>query len=360
MSETQGALLRGLRRRGDEAQLTQALAALAQADGAFARSFLTLVLRGHLSAVPHDLEVAAEEIVADGRVDLRSRAAGFDAIVELKIHAGYGHNQVERYLAALERSGAPERHLVAITRDVQLYGEPILDGQTAWRGSQQWRALFPELKLLRFDNAGLARQWLLLLDILEMEGSMGFTKPDPELFDAFARARVAAKHMDDFLRVLQAPLLNALRDALGGGENVAGLYWASGRRFARTRWGRLDIPFRVPAGGPGRVRAGLIGWNPPATFYVQPAPDQRWDRQQFRPEAERALKALLDAGFDPVYMRQYLRLDAELTSASDLEERVVTWAHARFVELAQSGLLELPVEAFGVPTAAEAEVEEPI
>jgi hypothetical protein len=52
---------------------------------------------------PADLEVSAEEVVAAGRLDLRfgSLADGWDMIVEIKIHAGYGPGQLDRYLEAL-------------------------------------------------------------------------------------------------------------------------------------------------------------------------------------------------------------------------------------------------------------------
>ena len=123
-SSPSAALLRGLRRPGDEPQLTQAIAAVAGADYPFAAGFLRLVLRetGVTVDVPADVTVSAEEVVPDGRVDLRFRAQGLDVIVELKIHAGYGPKWLDRYLAAL--TDVEHAFVVAVTRDDPTYGEP--------------------------------------------------------------------------------------------------------------------------------------------------------------------------------------------------------------------------------------------
>jgi hypothetical protein len=343
-----------LRRQGDEPQLTQAIAAVAGADPGFAARFLQLVLRetGATLAVPTDVSVSAEEVVPDGRVDLRFRADGLDVIVELKIHAGYGPRWLDRYLAAL--TDVKHAYVVAVTRDDPTYGEPSANG--AWLGATRWKRLLPGLRELMPADPDLGRQWLLFLDVLETEGSMGFTQPDPELFAAYSQTRRAIIHMEDLLRSIQVPLLNALRNALGG-EDAAGLYWKSGRRFGRTRWARISIPFRVPADGPWRVRAGFISWNPPAAFFVQAGPDQRWDRRRFSPPARRAVDAAVASGFDPQWMADYLRLDDELVASDRLDEELVEWAHGRFVALREAGLLALPIMELGDVTDPAAQEE---
>jgi hypothetical protein len=353
-SSPSSALLRGLRRPGDEPQLTQAIAAVAAADPRFAAGFLRLVVRetGSGVDVPAEVHVSAEEVVPDGRVDLRFRAEGIDVIVELKIHAGYGPHWLDRYLAAL--TDVKHAFVVAVTRDDPTYGEPPANG--AWLGATRWKRLLPGLRELRPADPDLLRQWLLFLDVLETEGSMGFTQADPELFAAYGQTRRAIIHIEDLLRSIQVPLLNALRDALGG-EEAAGLYWKSGRRFGRTRWARISIPFRVPADGPWRVRAGFISWNPPAAFFVQAGPDQRWDRRRFSPAARLAVDAAVASGFDPLWMADYLPVDDQLVTSERLEERLVEWAHGRFAALRETGLLALPITELGDVTDPGAEAE---
>ncbi len=156
--------------------------------------------------VPRELECVAEETVADGRLDLRFRDGDWDVIVEVKIHAGYGPGWFERYLNAL--SHRPHAYLAALTRDVPI-GEPPLSTNERWLGATRWRTMLPRIRRLGVADEHLQQQWSLFFDVLELEGSMGFTKPDPVLFDAFAAARLATRHMEEFLRVLEAPLLIA-------------------------------------------------------------------------------------------------------------------------------------------------------
>ena len=172
---------------------------------------------------------------------------------------------------------------------------------------------------------------------------------DRTLFDAYGYAKRALEHMEEFVRALQMPLLQALRDAAGGGEQTAALFWKGGR-LGRTRWGRISTPFRVPANAPTwRVRAGVITWTPPAAFFIQAAPEQRWDRRVLSPAARAVVDQLTAGSFDRTWMQTFLALTDDLVTSNDLEERVLDWAHLRFVELVRSGLFELPIDEFGTP-----------
>jgi len=347
------ALLRGLRRVGDEAQLTQAIAAVARADEKFAREFAAIVLPGRDDGAPvAAVTVTAEEIVEGGRVDLRLRAEALDAIVEIKIHAGYRPNQLEDYQKTLDASAARERHLIAITRDVPTFAEP------SYVHALRWRDLLPRLRQISCGSVELTRQWRLFLDVLETEGSMGFTRPDPRLFTAYGEVRQALIHMEEFMRVLRVPLLQALRAARGGDEHAAGFYWKQ-PRFGRTRHGRISVPFRVPADGPWRVRAGVISWHPPTpSFFVQCGPDQRWDRRHVEGAARDAVEALVAGGFDSQWMAAYLPLTDEVISPDALEERVLAWAHDRFADIERSGFFAVPADAFGAAKAPDADETE--
>jgi hypothetical protein len=213
------------------------------------------------------------------------------------------------------------------------------------------------LRALEPEPALLAAQWQLFLDLLETEGSMGFTRADPKLFDAFAHARLAILHLEELLRVVEVPLLQALRHARGGDEAAAARYWRGGR-ISRTGRGRIAVPFRVPASGPWRLRVGFLSWRPPGSFFVQPAPDQRWDRRSFSPAAGMTVDHLVRCGFDSQWMAAHLPLDEELVAARNIDDRIVDWAHARFVDLVESGIFALPVEALGDVTAPDAATDE--
>ena len=61
------------------------------------------------------------------------------------------------------------------------------------------------VRALRPRNGMLAQQWPLFLDVLEKEGAMGFTRPDTDLFRAWAKYKQARKHMIDFVDTLRRP-----------------------------------------------------------------------------------------------------------------------------------------------------------
>jgi hypothetical protein len=334
------ALLRSLRRPADEVQLTAAISAVFQAEPRAAASFLRLLQPAEGDRVPDTVSCRHEEIVEDGRIDLRFSADDLDVIVELKIHAGYGPGQLEKYLRALRPGG----WLVAITRDVPRYGESHLT-DARWRGSLRWRDLRPALRQLPFENDSLRVQWLAFLDLLESEGSMGFTQPDQELFDAWPSIRRAADHAQDFLRALQVPLLQALQAALEETGSTADFYRAKkgqGPPVISKSWnGIIDVPFRIPTDGHVSVRAGIFAYNPPARFYVSPHHGRRLSAKRglLSGSGRAGIERLLGGEFREYDLHAFLPLERSLLTSSTFEEDVLEWTHARFVDLVRSGLL---------------------
>jgi hypothetical protein len=77
----------------------------------------------------------------------------------------------------------------------------------------------------------------------------------------------------------------------------------------------------------------------------------------FSPDAQRAVDALVHAGFDPVWMAARLPLDPDRVSSDSLEKEVVDWAYERFVEIEASGLFALPIDAFGDAVSPDADKE---
>src|SRR3954451_16615398 len=119
------AVIRGLREPRSETQLTRTLATVFGADEALAAAFVrSLVLVSKRrdgpawAELPERLGCRGEVDTAQGRVDLEFVDASGEwlILVELKIDAGYGHNQIERYLQTLDVAN-PKHVLAAITRD---------------------------------------------------------------------------------------------------------------------------------------------------------------------------------------------------------------------------------------------------
>jgi hypothetical protein len=351
MGHSDAAIIRGLRRPRYEPQLTQALAALFTAEPAAASAFVRMLLGNpelprpvDVSALPAELACTPEEKVVAGRVDLRFRADDWDVIVEVKIDAGYGLDQLDRYLGALGTS-EKNAYIVAVTRTVQRYGEDSADPH--WRGSIQWRRVLGALAALPIASDALAAQWAALLQVLEEEGSMGFTKPEPELFAIYARLRAATKHAEAFLEVLGDPLLAALRDALGGGEAGARFHGAPGRKPAISRSGEGSAEYRfvVPANGVTRVSAGIFGWQPPTRFSVAPAGARRL-LASTAPEDVAVRERLMRSGFRPHEgtqrdLRAFIELDERLLLSDRLEDEVVEWAHGRFAAMVKARFFAL-------------------
>lgn len=213
--------MRGLRLPGHEAQLTQAVAAVAQADAGFAAEFVSLVLEiaaqdprfvdriERLRPVPARLNCLAEHTVYGrddvtlGRVDLRFSDGDFTLLVENKLHSSFGDEQLRRYEAARRLLPAGRSGLVAITRNVPARAELDVTGE-GWLGAVRWAQLAGPLRRLGVSNEGIARQRPLLVDVLEAQGDLGVTSVDAELVRSWAR------YVDG--RALLAEVLDGIRE----------------------------------------------------------------------------------------------------------------------------------------------------
>jgi hypothetical protein len=223
------ALLWGLRRQADEAQLTQAVAAVAQVDRQFGARFVELVLDAaenralaanvrtfRAEGLPGELDCRAEESLGEeGRVDLRFDAPNLTLFVENKLYSGYGHDQVQRYLRAVRRlPRGTNSALVAVTRAVPTYGEPRLDEDQRWLGSVRWAHLVSGLQELPIADTQLAVQWRLLVDVLDKQGDLGMTRADTQLIRAWARYLDGRRHLSDLLDQVWPHALEIVRAAL--------------------------------------------------------------------------------------------------------------------------------------------------
>jgi hypothetical protein len=357
------AILRGLRERASETELTRVLASALGADPGLAADFVRLVLEHSKRScdprweqLPQTFACRGEVVLVRGTVDLEFSdvGSGWRVLVELKIGAGYGNDQINRYLCSLDASD--ERQvLVSITRDVPRYGDPPIDGLRNWAGSVAWGSLFDGLRMLRPSNEKLAVQWPLLLDVLEDEGSMGVTRVKPELLRAWAQAVPARQHAVAFMQGMRPSLLAGLQEAL---EPVFPDLAPEDRASAADtptagRRPQVDVNFFIPSGGEARLAAQLWAWEDfRFTVSVRYPADNR-------SEAAKAALASLDAaGFanwENSWLWRSLPLDDELLANTGLTDRLLEWARETFDLIAATGVLSFDV----VPLASADDDEQP-
>lgn len=347
------AIFRGLRQPGSEPELTRTLARIFEADSNFAAAFVREVLEASKRAtdprwnsLPQEFLCRSEVAVPGGRVDLQfsDPASGWRVLVELKIAAGYGFEQIERYLAGLDP--ADERHvLVSITRDRPTYGDPPINGNPNWAGSVAWASIFDRLRSLRPRNTTLCKQWPLFLDVLEYEGSMGVVRIDPELLMTWARAAPARHHAVALAESLRNPLLEALRDVLqlARPERPRWELASASDAIPDGRRPQIDLEYTVPAGGDVSVVSQLWAWEDFrfAVSVKYPANDRT-----SKARAAIAYLARVDFGnWKNLWLWRSMPLHEELLKSDGLVETLLEWAREGFAHIVESGILELPPDS---------------
>ena len=367
------ALLWGLRRRTDEAQLTQAIAAVATIDRRFGAQFVGLVLdaaeagaRGpnvralRAGGVPDELDCRAEESLGEeGRVDLRFDGPDLTLFIENKLYSGYGHEQVPRYLRALRR--LPQRGglgLVALTRAVPSYGESKLDEDERWLGSVRWAHLLPGLRTLRIADRQLAAQWRLLLDVLDKQGDLGMTRADAELIRAWARYREGRDHLAGLLTEVWPAALDVVRAELAAkyGRNVRPEQLVDIERKGKQRkvvvqrdQARVFLGFCIPAiVKDAALQVQFSGAYGVPHFTVQAKP---WEAHQRLANGDDTLAAadeqLHSQGFKTNRTHGYwarVHQPDEYLDAADVPARLAEIIAADVPLVVRSGILDYDVE----------------
>ena len=186
-------ILRVLRRPGDEAQVTQLIAAFASDDPAFAGSLAKVIVaavpyKDRLGPVPDRLTCTPESNLFDaaatdlGYVDLRfeDEAAEFTLLVELKLNSGYGWRQLERYRVALQDLPEGRSALLAVTSHFPRYGEDEVLNDPRWLGSVRWSNVYDELVKLQHADRTAGVLWPALLALIREQGDFGLMDFDPD------------------------------------------------------------------------------------------------------------------------------------------------------------------------------------
>ena len=119
---------------------------------------------------------------------------------------------------------------------------------------------------------------------------MGFTKANPELFQAWAHYPLA-QHLVEFLDTMRRALLDELSAVLVGPDappQAAADFATKGKRVVVTQLGTVWVGFRVPAGGPERLwvtlwcgERGEVYLNVDVAYLVATVTDtERWSKRR--------------------------------------------------------------------------------
>ena len=339
-------LLRGLRKRGDESQLTQVIGRMAATSTLFACGYAEALMiaarrvfperAASVAPVPSDLNCAPEYSLGrdEGRVDLRLHAPGFTLLVEHKLHSDFGPRQLERYRRAVDRL-PPGRHgLIAVTRNAPTPTALGLSDSPRWLGIVRWRTLLDDLRRLEHDDKPALAQWRALLRIIEDEGDFGVAQihqRDLETWGRFSAARArfvdildeARTSAEDRLRVQLAAKRYATSDRL--------LSLVTHKRTGRTaiKVTQRDawVGWSLPAGRDVVISLGFAANERTSTtdFYVVVWPRNLTERYERDPSTQRAVRALEDQGFDysPVGTLRCVHPPGQWARSDDIVERVI-------------------------------------
>ncbi len=306
------ALVRSLRKAGNEPQLTRAMVALAQADAVFSRGIMVALLKSTTAGSELTSEISSDSRVrcvgerplfnergkSVGRIDLIFESGNLALFVEVKLHSDYRPDQLADYLSGIR----PDRgeYLIALTRNISRFIEPPA-GSPGWLGSVRWAQLMPRLRKIPATET-LRDQWVRLLNVLEDDGDMGSNRISRQLITAYERSDDAWERLADFLEQIGTLALPLLRGELRDGDRshrpAATFAKARKRRTSRTEpvAANLDpdgpevlydddqiyLGFEIPRGGPERLWIGFAIDDGSAIFYIAastatdpPSPAQR-------------------------------------------------------------------------------------
>jgi len=374
-------VLDGLRKRGDDAQLTQVIASVAQSDPKFAGALAALLVsaaskrgsrrnvqRNRMEPVPPELTVAREHSLHDfeldkplGRVDLSFVGDNFVLFVENKLHSGYGDRQLERYLAALRTlPNKPRAGLLAVTSDVPGYGEPNPAKEPHWLGSVRWAHVIGDLRAIEIANATVRRQWHQLIDLLDEEGDFGMTAVDTDLIRAWGRFWEGRTHVAQLLAQIQGATSKhahtcVMQRYTGRGGPYA--LFAEYRRGAQgtiqeiRQTGTVWIGFQIPASDPEpRLRVQFVNTFGVPHFTIEAWP---WEHERLRASGDSRFvgsgEMLQRADFatDPRnWGRYWSRVHGpdEYLEADDVPATLMALVEADVRTLVDSGIFDAEVE----------------
>ena len=182
------------RKKDNERQLTDEVGVLCARDALLAREVARAVLRVAAAGrprsfldladrVPETVTLANEVTIGPkkirrilpstgGRVDWQFVGPGFCLIVEVKLGAAVGEDQLERYLKhrAITK-GSVTGGLVLLTRDRSPITRKIAK-KKRWLGQISWRELLPELENIEPADPAVRAEWKQLVEVIQQPGDL--------------------------------------------------------------------------------------------------------------------------------------------------------------------------------------------
>lgn len=301
------ALLAALRRRNDEAQLTQILAAFAGSDPVFAGALAAVFVQhaprteaiARLGPVPAQLACRPEQPLRDrlgqnkGLVDLKfeDRASGFTLLVELKLGSEYGFEQLERYAQSLEALPRGRSALLAVTRLAPQVGESQVQAHPQWLGSVRWSRVFARLRGLTHGDPLMNLLWPQVLDFVRDQADFGPVNIDATALTAWARRDEGEQLVRLLLTSIAKPALATIRGIRGRGpdDQTAAQLQMYGASTPIWTWkGRWHLRYAVPAaaGREHRLRLQILAREGRAMFTVEARYDHPAEALTSFPEAD--------------------------------------------------------------------------
>jgi hypothetical protein len=270
--------------------MTQIIAGFASSDSSFAAGLARCFVdaaprRGAVEAlgrIPAELKCEAEHHAVDdtgidrGFVDLRfvNEAEDFTLLVELKLHSGYGHEQLERYRSALEPLSG-RAALVAVTTWLPSYGEDVVAEDPRWLGSARWAHAFDGMQQLKHTDGILRQLWGELLDLIREQGDFGVMDIDVAALEAWARWKQGRQQLISLLEEIYSPTLNLLRHELAERagapvhDGLAAEIRHKGKRLVWPWAESIHVEYAIPAEKGERLRVQFLGGHDELYFTVE-------------------------------------------------------------------------------------------
>lgn len=351
-----------LRRPGSEVQLTQALAAFASTDPSFASGLAQIFVvgapperRAALGPFPPTLLCDAELVFESGRrVDLRfeDEDGRFGLLVELKIDAGYGHEQLDDYIRAADTLGYERVGLAAVTKSPPWFGEEDVSKDVRWLGSTRWSRIYQSMAQLR--HAQVNDAWTAFLSVVKDQGDFGVVALDRYAVRGWARFREGSNILKALMEELAGPALDVIANeagaaaaGLGDSELVATI--KKGLSPVYTWNDRVHLRFALPAhaaeerlriqffASGGKVHFCVEARYPDArTLLTGPTQDERLCRITAVLEQ---LSSPFQQGHDwESYWTRWHSMESLIDRGDNPIEQLLVWVQEDVRDLTQAGL----------------------
>jgi hypothetical protein len=377
-------ILRVFRRKGDEGQVTQLIAAFASGNPEFAGSLAKVIVaaapyKDRLGSVPDRLTCTPENHLfgADGTdlgyVDLRfeDEAAEFSLLVELKLHSGYGWRQLERYRDALQDLPEGRSALLAVTSHFPRYGEDEILNDPRWLGSVRWSNVYDELVKVQHADEAAGDLWRALLALMREQGDFGLMDVEPADIRGWSRWKSGHNTLIALMEAIQEPALEIVRRQLAEAKGVEpseelAKYLTYKDRLVYPWEASIHLEMAVPAANKGeRIRIQVAGGRAVPVFTAEARHEDARLLMRTQPALIEATRVLREEGFDDPghsygsYWSRPHPPEEWLDKGTGIHDAMLTIVESDVGAIVKSGILDaLPPSEPGAKTEIPPEDEQ--